>query len=77
MGGPILVVGYLAMIFGAAGPHGAVAGLTALPVAVFEFSFGVWLIVRGFNPHAAAALDTPKALIVNGSDPIPVTAQRS
>ncbi len=77
VGGPILVVGYLAMIFGAAGPHGAVAGLTALPVAVFEFSFGVWLIVRGFNPHAAAALDTPKALIVNGSDPIPVTAQRS
>ena len=70
-GGPILVVGYLAMIFGAAGPHGAVAGLTALPVAVFEFSFGVWLIVKGFNPQAAAALDTRNAPIVNGSDPLP------
>ena len=34
-----------------------VAGLSALPVAVFEFSLGVWLVVKGFNPEAVAALE--------------------
>jgi hypothetical protein len=28
------------------------AGLSALLVALFEFSLGVWLIVKGFNPSA-------------------------
>jgi hypothetical protein len=55
-GGPTLLVGYLAVLFGAIDQHGAVAGLSALPVAVFEFSLGVWLIVKGFNPQAVAAL---------------------
>lgn len=56
VGGPLLVLGYLAVLFGAIGQHGGVAGLSALLVAVFEFSLGVWLIVRGFNPEAVAAL---------------------
>jgi hypothetical protein len=33
------------------------AGLSALPVASFEFSLGVWLVVKGFNPEAVAALE--------------------
>ncbi len=32
------------------------AALAASPVAAFEFSFGVWLIVRGFRPEAMATL---------------------
>jgi len=55
-GGPVLVVGYLAVLFGAVDQHGPMAGLSALPVAVFEFSLGVWLIVKGFHPQAVAAL---------------------
>ena len=34
-----------------------VFGLSALLVAVFEFSLGIWLIVVGFNPAAVAALE--------------------
>jgi hypothetical protein len=58
VGGPLLVIGYLAVLFNAIDQHGALAGLSALPVAVFEFSLGIWLIVQGFNPDAVAALES-------------------
>jgi Domain of unknown function (DUF4386) len=57
VGGPLLLVGYLAIMFGAIDQHGGLAGLSALGVAVFEFSLGIWLIVKGFNPEAVAALE--------------------
>jgi hypothetical protein len=57
VGAPLLVAGYLAVLFGAIGQHGGLAGLSALPVALFEFSLGVWLVVKGFNPEAVAALE--------------------
>jgi Domain of unknown function (DUF4386) len=56
VGGPVLLVGYIAILFGLIGQHGALAGLSALLVALFEFSLGVWLIVKGFNPSAANEL---------------------
>jgi Domain of unknown function (DUF4386) len=58
VGGPLLVVGYLAVLFGAVEQHSSLAGLSALLVAVFEFSLGVWLIVKGFDPEAVAALES-------------------
>jgi hypothetical protein len=58
VGAPLLVAGYLAVLFGIIGQHGGLAGLSALPVALFEFSLGVWLVVKGFNPEAVAALET-------------------
>lgn len=58
VGGPLLVIGYLAVLFGAIDQHGAIAGLSALLVAVFEFSLGVWLTVKGFDPEAVAALES-------------------
>jgi hypothetical protein len=57
VGSPVLVAGYLAVLFGLISQHGPVAGLSALPVAVFEFSLGVWLVVKGFDRAALAALD--------------------
>jgi Domain of unknown function (DUF4386) len=57
VGAPILVVGYLAVLFGGIHQHGPLAGLSALPVAVFEFSLGVWLVVKGFDPRAVAELE--------------------
>ncbi len=50
VGGPLLIAGYLAAMFGLIGQHDPLAGLSALPVALFEFSLGVWLVVKGFNP---------------------------
>lgn len=58
VGAPLLVIGYLAVLSNAVGQHGALAGLSALPVAVFEFSLGIWLIVKGFDPDAVAALES-------------------
>jgi hypothetical protein len=56
-GGPILLVGYIAVLFNLIGQRDSLAGLSALPVAVFEFSLGVWLIVKGFDRAAVAALE--------------------
>ena len=49
IGGPVLLIGYFAVLFGLIGQHSPLAGLSALPVALFEFTFGVWLIIKGFN----------------------------
>jgi hypothetical protein len=56
VGGPVLLVGYIAVLFGLVGQHAPLAALTALPVALFEFSLGVWLIVKGFNSSAISSL---------------------
>jgi hypothetical protein len=61
VGGPVLVLGYLLVLFGAIDQHGGAAGLSALLVAVFEFSLGVWLIVKGFDPEAVAALEAKRS----------------
>ena len=58
IGSPILIIGYLLVLFGVIGQHSALAGLFALPVALFEFALGVWLVVKGFNPEAVAALES-------------------
>jgi hypothetical protein len=57
LGAPILVVGYVLVLSGAIHRTGGFAGLSALPVAVFEFGLGMWLIVKGFNSEAVAALE--------------------
>jgi hypothetical protein len=57
VGGPVLIAGYVAVLFGLIGQHGPLAGLSALPVALFEFSLGVWLVVKGFDPRAVVELE--------------------
>jgi hypothetical protein len=55
-----LIAAYLAVLFGLVGQHAPLAGLGAIPVALFEFSLGVWLIVKGFDTQAVAALESRK-----------------
>ena len=50
VGAPLLLASYLAVMFGLIGQHAPLAALSALPVALFEFSLGVWLVAKGFNP---------------------------
>jgi hypothetical protein len=33
------------------------AGLSAILVVLFEFSLGIWLVVKGFNYSAEASLE--------------------
>ena len=51
-----LVAGYVAMLFGLIGQHSPLAGLSALLVAIFEFSLGIYLVVKGFKPSSITAI---------------------
>jgi hypothetical protein len=69
VGAPIVLVGYTVTILGGPGQTSTPGLLYALPVAVFEFSVGVYLTVKGFRPAAVAALDGPPV----SRDAAPVT----
>jgi hypothetical protein len=56
IGGPLLLIGYFAVLSGLLEQHSSLAGLSAFGVALFEFSLGLWLIFKGFNPKAVATL---------------------
>jgi hypothetical protein len=56
VGGPLLIASYLAVMFGLVGQHTSLPGLSAMPVALFELSLGIWLTVKGFNRSAATSL---------------------
>ncbi len=56
IGAPILIVGYVAVLFSIIGRLSPLAAMSAIPVALFEFSLGVWLIVKGFNASAINSL---------------------
>jgi hypothetical protein len=49
-GGALLVAGDLAVLFGVIGQHAPSSALAALPIAVWEFSLGVYLVAKGFKP---------------------------
>jgi hypothetical protein len=52
-----LIAAWIAVLFGLVAQHAPSTGLAALPVALFEFSLGIWLVVKGFNPSAVASLE--------------------
>ena len=56
VGGVLLVAGDVAVLFGVIGQHAPSTALAAIPVALFEFSLGVWLIAKGFNTSAVNEL---------------------
>jgi hypothetical protein len=53
IGAPVLIVGYMAILFGVIDRISSMAAFSAVPVALFEFSLGVWLVVKGFNSTPA------------------------
>jgi hypothetical protein len=52
VGAPLLLASDLAVFFGVYENVSPLALVAALPVAVFEFSFGVYLLVKGFRPSS-------------------------
>jgi Domain of unknown function (DUF4386) len=66
VGATLLVAGDGAVIFGLTGQHGAV-GVFAFPIAIWEFSLGVYLVVKGFKPSAITALYSRTAAVDNAS----------
>jgi len=50
IGAPLLAIGTIGTLLNLWGQVSSVSALLALPVAVFEFSLGVYLTVKGFKP---------------------------
>ena len=53
VGAPIILLSATATIFGGWAQTSSAGVLCALPVAVWEFSLGVWLVVKGFRSAPA------------------------
>ena len=49
IGAPLLIASTMATLFGANHYGSGMSGLGALPIAVWEFSLGVYLVVKGFR----------------------------
>ena len=52
IGAPLLVASDVGVLFDLVGRTSPPVALAALPIALWEFSLGVWLIVKGFTPEA-------------------------
>ncbi len=55
IGAAALLTSDAAILFGVWPSVSVQAGLAALPIALWEFSLGVWLIVKGFKPSPITA----------------------
>jgi Domain of unknown function (DUF4386) len=54
-GAALLVASDAGILFGLWGQLSVVSAIAAVPIAVWEFSLGVYLIVKGFKPSAITA----------------------
>jgi hypothetical protein len=55
IGAPLLIAAVFATLFGGIEQVSAISALAALPVAAWELSLGVWLVVKGFRPSPITA----------------------
>ena len=65
VGAPILITSVIVGLFRIDHPITVLAGIGTLPIAAWEFSLGVWLVVKGFNPCPITAADASSP----GGDP--------
>ncbi len=64
IGAPLLFAVVIARLFGGVVQYPALGALATLPVAAWEFSLGVWLVVKGFKP-------SPLTTVVTAAGPAP------
>jgi hypothetical protein len=57
IGGPLIIVSGIGVMFGVIEAGGAVQGIATIPEGLWELGLGIWPIVRGFNPSAVARLE--------------------
>jgi hypothetical protein len=55
IGAALLLASDIAVLFGLWDRISAPSGLLAIPIALWEFSLGVYLIVKGFKPSPITA----------------------
>ncbi len=59
IGAPILFASATATLFGVYDQVSSWAMIAALPIAVWELSLGVWLVVKGFKPSPITSTGFP------------------
>jgi Domain of unknown function (DUF4386) len=74
VGAPLLLASDLAVFFGVYSNVSPLAVVAALPIAVFEFSFGVYLVVKGFKPSSPLFQQPSIDARVPAPIPVPRTA---
>ncbi|WP_448617738.1 DUF4386 domain-containing protein [Geodermatophilus sp. URMC 65] len=62
IGAPLLLASDIAIFFGVIDRVSPFAAVACIPIAVWEFSLGVYLTVKGFRPSAVAALPPAQAV---------------
>ncbi len=58
IGAPLLLSADLGILFGINEKVSAWSGITVLPIFVWEFSLGLWLVFKGFKRSGVVALET-------------------
>jgi hypothetical protein len=62
IGSPLLIANTIVFMFGiTSGPLYVLTAIGVIPVALFEFSLGIWLTFKGFNPSAIDSLSVKTA----------------
>lgn len=61
IGAPLLAASALATLFGALDQVSPLAGIAALPIALWELGLGLWLVVRGFRADGVERLAPPRS----------------
>jgi len=61
IGGPLLLLATVAVLFGAFDQVSPISAIATLPVAAWELSVGVYLTVRGFHPSSPLLAASPPA----------------
>jgi hypothetical protein len=56
IGAPLFLISASASILGFNEQVSVVSGIVVIPIALWELSLGLWLVFKGFNPSAVAAL---------------------
>ena len=74
IGAPLLVASTMATLFGANEYGSGLSGLMTLPIALWEFSLGVYLVVKGFRPAGLRKLGFES---VESVEPATATTPRS
>ncbi|MGH9123669.1 MAG: DUF4386 domain-containing protein [Acidimicrobiales bacterium] len=57
VGAPFLVASVVAMASGLVSQVSVVSGIATLPIAAWEFSLGIWLVVKGFTISPSTSTD--------------------
>lgn len=63
IGAPLLLSATIATLFGHNHQGSAWSALATLPIAAWELSLGLWLLIKGFQPSAITAGNIPSATV--------------